>query len=204
MGFGMTSREVREIAFEFCKENGVPNHFDNENKLPGEDWFSGFRRRHPHITSRKPTGLSLPKANAMNRAAIKRYFQRLNSALKFTCAYRDASSVYNCDESDEFPTRYRVQKRGVLKTIVPCSSASGHYIPPFVVFKGIRLLDKRNTGFSHGTFLTVTTSGYMDKEIFLMWMKHFQKHRPNNEEPALLVLDGHGSHCKSSKTLEYA
>ncbi|KAJ8887202.1 hypothetical protein PR048_013417, partial [Dryococelus australis] len=30
------------------------------------------------------------------------------------------------------------------------------------------------------------------------------KHRTNNEEPALLVLDGHGSHWKSSKTLEYA
>lgn len=220
MGFGMTPREVREVAFDFCKENGIQNMFDSEKKLAGEDWFSGFRKRHPNITLRKPTGLSLARANSMNRAAVKCYFKRLNSASNITGADRDVSRVYNCDESglSMVPgtklivgktgrrVSYQIQssERGVLTTIMPCFSASGYYIPPFVIFKGKRLPDKLKTGFPHGTFVTVTKSGYMDKETFLLWMKHFQKHRPNNEEPALLVLDGHGSHCKSSKTLEYA
>ncbi|KAJ8892800.1 hypothetical protein PR048_005381 [Dryococelus australis] len=197
-------------TFDFCKEHGVPNNFDNETKLAGEDWFSGFRKRHPDVTLRKTTGLSLERANAMNRAAVKRFFQRLNSALKITCADRDDSRVYICDESGlsmvpgtklvfgKTGNRYSYQiqssERGVLTTIVSCSSTNRHYITPFVIFKGKRLLDKLKTGFPHGNFVTVTKSGYMDKETFLMWMKHFQKHRPNIEEPALLVLDGHGSH----------
>ncbi|KAJ8892610.1 hypothetical protein PR048_005191 [Dryococelus australis] len=194
MGFGMTPREVREIVFDFCKEKGVPNNVDNKNKLPGEDWFSGLRKRHPNITLRKPKGLSLVRVNTVNRAAVKRYFQRLNSTLNITGADRDVSRMYNCDESGLSMVEgtklvvgktgrlisYQIQssERGVLTTIVPCASASGHFIPPF-------------TGFPHGTFVTVTKSGHMDKETFVMWMKHFQKHRPNNEEPELLYAVKH-------------
>ncbi|KAJ8892599.1 hypothetical protein PR048_005180 [Dryococelus australis] len=95
MGFGVTPREVREIAFDFCNENGVPNNFDNENKLAGEDWFSVFRKSHAYITLRKPPGLSLVRAKTMNRVAVKSYVQRLNSVLKIT----GVSRVYDCDES---------------------------------------------------------------------------------------------------------
>ncbi|KAJ8876953.1 hypothetical protein PR048_021403 [Dryococelus australis] len=183
MGFGMTLREVRVIAFDFSKKN--------MERL----FYFGFRKRHPDITVSYSTGLSFARANATNRAAVKCYFQRLNSALKITGADRDVSRVYNCDESGLSmvqgtklvvgKTRRRVSyqiqssERGGLTAIVPCSSASGHYIPPFVIFKGKRLLDKLKNGFPHGTFVTVTKSGYMDKETFLTWMKHVQKHRPN-------------------------
>ncbi|KAJ8894306.1 hypothetical protein PR048_006922 [Dryococelus australis] len=204
MVLGMTPREVREITFDFCKENGVPSNFGNENKSAGEDWFSGFRKRHPDITLRKPTGISLARANAMTRAAAKRYFQRLNSAFKITGANIDVSRVCNCDKSglSIVPGTKLVVVKNWKTSFLP--DKDGHYIPPFVIVKGKRLLDKLKTGFHHGTFVTVTKSGYMDKETFLLWIKHSQKHRPNNEESALLVLDGHGSHCKSSKALEYA
>ncbi|KAJ8874076.1 hypothetical protein PR048_024917 [Dryococelus australis] len=179
----MTPREVREIASDFYKEIGVPNNFDNVNELAGEDRFSGFRKRHRDITLRKPTGLSLAKVNAMNRAVVKR-------------ADRDVSRVYNCDESglSMVPgTILVVGKTGRRVSYQIQSSERGVHL------LGNRLLDKLKTGSSHGTFVTVTKSGYMDKETFLMWMKHFQKH-----QPALLVLDCHGSHCKFSKTLQYA
>ncbi|CAG2057065.1 unnamed protein product [Timema podura] len=113
MGFGMTPKEVRKIAFDFCEENGISNNFDSDNKIAGDDdWFSGFRKRHPNITLRKPTGLSSARANFMKREVVRYYFKRLKSALKSTGADIDVSHVYICDEpvtSELTPYEYLVQ-----------------------------------------------------------------------------------------------
>jgi diacylglycerol kinase family enzyme len=41
-------------------------------------------------------------------------------------------------------------------------------------------------------------------DVFLFFLKHFQKHRVENDKPCLLTLDGHKSHTKAVAALQYA
>ncbi|KAG5875134.1 hypothetical protein JTB14_015460 [Gonioctena quinquepunctata] len=46
-------------------------------------------------------------------------------------------------------------------------------------------------------------SGWMTVETFSIWFDHFVHHiEPTVQDPALLILDGHGSHTKNLKVIE--
>lgn len=51
---GLTSHEVRRVAFNMAKKHNLPNNFNEVEGLAGEDWFQGFEQRHPEVTLRKP------------------------------------------------------------------------------------------------------------------------------------------------------
>jgi len=43
----------------------------------------------------------------------------------------------------------------------------------------------------------------MNKEVFETWLKHFKKHLKYPDLPAILILDGHGSHVKALEALKF-
>lgn len=96
-------------------------------------------------------------------------------------------------------------ERGETTTVVMCMSASGHYIPPMIIFPRQRMTDQLKTGAPHGTKFACNPSGYMTTELFSEWFKHFMEHaRPTSEHPVLLILDGHSSHSKNLDFCETA
>ncbi|KAK9732050.1 DDE superfamily endonuclease [Popillia japonica] len=119
------------------------------------------------------------------------------------------SRIYNMDESgittvpNKIPkviaakgkrsvNKVRSAESGQLITAVCCFSASGHYIPPATLMSGA----------TPDSVLFVSESGYINSEIYMSFLKHFQNHaKANKESPVLLILDNHSSHCSLDAVL---
>ena len=56
--FGLTTDDVRELAFELAERNHAKHPFNLETRKAGWDWLRGFRRRYPRLTLRKPENTS--------------------------------------------------------------------------------------------------------------------------------------------------
>lgn len=179
-----------------------------KNEMAGDDWYTGFKSRHPKICLRKPEGLSSNRAQAFNEQRISEYFKTLGD----TIADTDPRLIFNVDETGlssvpnapgkvlaEKGTRsvncIEVGERGVLTTVVPCISAAGQLMKPFIIFKGKRKDETlRNELDKYDIHVEMSESGYIDKGIFLNFLKFFQANRPLPDERCILILDGHGSH----------
>jgi hypothetical protein len=94
-------------------------------------------------------------------------------------------------------------ERGQNVTVVLCMSAAGYFIPPAIIFPRKRRNELLFSGAPIGTLKLQNESGYMKTDLFVQYLKHFQKHvRSDLENKVLLILDGHGSH-KSVEAIEY-
>lgn len=84
-------------------------------------------------------------------------------------------------------------------------SATGHYIPPMLIFPRARLTESLKTGAPPETLFSCNGSGWMSMADFNMWFDHFLEHtRPTAASPVLLILDGHVTHTKNIAFLEKA
>ena len=186
-----------------------PNPFCNG--VPGEGWWSGFMRRHPQITKRKPQNLQMVRAKAMSKEVVTHWFQQ---CLKPTLTELDLldkpNQIFNVDESG-FPLSWTpktiLTRRGQKSpqallagsgreniTVQMCVSASGQILPPYVVYKGERLMSDTTYGGPLGSKYTVSQNGWMVEHTFLDWMRSLFIPSIPNERPVLLILDGHSSH----------
>ena len=55
--FGLTTIDVRRLAYYFAKQMGIDNIFNNESKIAGVGWLQGFMSRNPQLciqTSQPP------------------------------------------------------------------------------------------------------------------------------------------------------
>jgi hypothetical protein len=87
-------------------------------------------------------------------------------------------------------------ERGQTVTAVCCMSASGIWVPPCLIFPRKRIRDELFVGAPPGTLKLVAESGYMNTELFLEWLRHFQNFvKATAQDPVILVLDNHISHC---------
>lgn len=96
-------------------------------------------------------------------------------------------------------------ERGETTTVVMSMSASGHYLPPFVIFPRTRMHDGLKHGAPSGTKFGCNPSGYMTAEMFNTYFDHFLEQAHASEtDPILLLLDGHSSHTKNLAVTEKA
>lgn len=73
-----------------------------------------------------------------------------------------------------------------------------------VIYKGKRLSDGLKKDMPTGTLVSMSDTGYMNKDLFQLWLEHFKMNLQVPNSPALLILDGHGSHVKAIDGLKYA
>ena len=60
-------------------------------------------------------------------------------------------------------------------------------------------------GAPEGSLVVNNKSGWMDKDLFLQWLKHFHATvKSAKEKPVLLILDGHASHTKTIEVINFA
>ncbi|KAG5891045.1 hypothetical protein JTB14_034092 [Gonioctena quinquepunctata] len=65
--------------------------------------------------------------------------------------------------------------------------------------------DELKDGAPPGTIFACNDSGWMTVEIFSIWFDHCVHHiKPTAQDPASLILEGHGSHTKNLKVIEKA
>lgn len=216
--FGLTTRDVRILAYELAVTMKLKHQFNNTKKMAGKDWLRSFRLRNPNISLRQPEATSIARAESFNKPQVKTFFENLRSVINNEKI--DKSMIFNMDESGLttvqktskiFALKGKKQvgaitsgERGVHSTVVACMSSGGTYIPPAIIFPRKKFNATLYDGAPVGTLRLYNESGYMTGELFVKWMEHFIKHvRPNPENKAMLILDGHVSH-KNLEALELA
>lgn len=214
--FGLTLFDIRRLVFQYCTKNHVKHPFNKAKQIAGEDWASGFLKRHPNLSVRKPEAVSIFRASGFNKEKVNRFYDALQSIMfKNEVQSIPPANIYNVDESG-YTVCHKPSKivgckgkksvgaltsaeRGKTVTAVCCVNACGSFIPPMLIFPRVRfksdLIDKA----PHGTVGGANKSGWINEELFTQWFDHFlkcvqAKFRP---EPVLLILDGHSSHTKN-------
>ena len=209
MLFGLTKKQCRRLAFDFAEECGISHPFNKDTKMAGEDWLANFMKKH-RFSVRKPEATSIARAMGFNKPSVDRFFNILREQRE---KYKfPASSIYNADESglSTVPNNLpmvvsptgsrRVSKivsaeRGRNVTIICCISATGFYLPPFLIFARKRMLPELVERAPPGTVGHCSDNGWSNEGTFFSFLKHFYLHvKPSKESPALLIIDNHKTH----------
>lgn len=174
--FGITTYDLRSLAYQYAHQNGIEHTFNGETKLAGKDWMYGFLKRNSHISLRTLENTSAARASGFNRVSVDAFFTLLGTLMdeyKFT-----PSRIYNCDETGlttvpNKPTKvfslkgkkqvggYTSAERGTTVTVEVCFSATGHYIPPLLVIPRVRRNPIYEIGLPAESVVTYHNSGWM-------------------------------------------
>ncbi|XP_053685729.1 uncharacterized protein LOC128735260 [Sabethes cyaneus] len=208
--YGLSMRDVKELAFELAERNNLPHPFNKALRMAGQDWLNGFLLRNPKISFRKPEATSAARARGFNKPSVTKYFDLLKAIMQHTRF--EPTRIYNADKTAVPPKKRRIAalkgknqvgsitsaERGETITAVLCMSAAGHHLPPFLIFPRVRMHEALKKGAPVGTEFSCNPSGYMTVELFNIWFDHFLKYtRPSEDSPVLLIIDGHSSHTKN-------
>ncbi|XP_065915821.1 uncharacterized protein [Dysidea avara] len=88
-------------------------------------------------------------------------------------------------------------------TVVACINAVGQAIPPYVIYNAKTLNPRWMENGVAGARYARSENGWIDTELFKIWLKyHFLQYAVSNR-PLLLILDGHKTHY-NLEVCEYA
>jgi hypothetical protein len=140
----------------FANNRGISHPWSKEEMSAGKDWFAGFMKRNYDIALRKPQD-SKARAQGMNKKAVEDYFVPYQNLCTELHIHEKPQLIFNMEETgfpfNNIPPKIVATKgaREVVKftnvdrdenvTAVACCSASGVFIPPFVIFKGVIFRD---------------------------------------------------------------
>eukprot|EP00057_Strongylocentrotus_purpuratus_P006778 XP_011661252.1 PREDICTED: uncharacterized protein LOC105436902 [Strongylocentrotus purpuratus] len=211
-------------------DDGRPTPF--KDNLPGKKWMKEFQHRHPELVMRTPQLLGKERA-VLSVEVISRWYNQLEDFL--TC--ENAASIltepgrmFNCDESrfvlGEGRNQNILAKKGEHDvtsvgnsdkrqiTVLANMSSDGTYLPPLIVFPGVRLSPVVAEGAPEGSYIGGSPIGRMNSEVFFCYISNcfipFVKQKGVNF-PVLLLVDGDRSHlsfelnelCKVNKVILY-
>lgn len=202
VGYPSSRKQIIALAQQIAKEKGMEVSVTS-------GWWVSFRKRHPELTLRMSEPLSHVRAASVSPEVLDKYFDILEDTLRSNNLIDKPCQIFNCDESGmpltPHPPRVVTQK-GVKHstaitsgdksqiTVLACCSAGGYVIPPFVIFDRKSLKPEMTSGEIPGTMYGLSSSGWIDSELFDLWFSHhFLAYAPPTR-PLLLLLDGHSSH----------
>ncbi|XP_021345515.1 uncharacterized protein LOC110445301 [Mizuhopecten yessoensis] len=224
----MTKQQILDIVQKLLTTHPRPNPFTNNR--PEKQWWSAFLRRNSDISMRFPENLCKTRAVSCWKEAILKWFREYKSYItdieKCPEILQDPSRIFNADEAG-FPLNPKSDKvlaatrskdvytiSGSDKTsitILACANASGHLLPPMHVFPGERSFNPLHDAVPN-SILGRTKSGWMDTEVFFMWLaNHFVTAIPDLARPVVLLVDSHSTHidlqttrfCRENKIILY-
>ncbi|KAJ8018189.1 hypothetical protein HOLleu_43965 [Holothuria leucospilota] len=97
IGYGVTREKLQVTVKAILDREGRKVNVFNENK-PGKDWYYGFLRKHPQLSSRRPEALELSRAKMCSPENIHECFIGFENFL-LQHNITDPAQIHNCDES---------------------------------------------------------------------------------------------------------
>ena len=218
---GLSTKSTRKLAYQYAVAIRPPKNIPDswtKNQCAGKDWLKDFMRRRTELALRTPEATSMARATAFNRQTVHEFFTNLRE-VRSRYPYQP-QNIYNVDETGvttvQKPGQVLAAKgakqvghrtgaeRGNLVTVCCCVNAIGNSVPPFFIFPRVRFSERMIAGCPPGSVGVASSSGWMNAETFLQWMKHFIHHtRCEVDNEVLLILDNHESHV-SYECLERA
>jgi hypothetical protein len=218
--FGLSTKDLRELAFQLAEHNQKTHNFNKTLGMAGEDWLTGFLRRNVTLSLRKPEATSAARAMGFNKVVVNKFYDLLSGIIdKYKIT---PNRVYNVDETGITTVAKSLTKiiatkgkkqvgtlssaeRGQLLTVEICMGADGSYMPPLFIFPRVRMKNELLDGATPGSWAECNEEGWIQKGIFIKWLKKFIIwSRVTKESPILLLLDGHASHTKSLELINIA
>jgi len=209
VGFPLTRDDIRRTAYELAETKGIHGIFGESSvasKRAGKDWFAAFMRRHEDLSTRKTETLSYGRGAGLNRVLISEFYTLLEKTISENSI--SPQNIFNMDETGvQLSTRSEQViaekgskrlpqlssgEKGETVSVVACCSATGVFLPPVVIFKGIRRREELGDGLPVGAEFHMTESGYAQSHTFRFFINFLLKHKPPGK--ALLIMDGHRSH----------
>ena len=120
--------------------------------MPGEDWVRNFLKRHKDILTERRCANITAKRSEIGKADIEAFIDNLSKTLEGV----EPQHIINYDETNivDNPGKIkRIYRRGskknekVLNTsksavsVMFATTATGKILPPYVVYKGKRMMD---------------------------------------------------------------
>lgn len=219
-GFPVTRDMIRRLAFEFAEKLGIEQNFDKETRKAGPHWLQSFLERNPELSVRQAEGLSLARAQGLNREEVNKMFELLLQVLIEHDLLDKPDHIFNIDETgvqlSNKPGKVIATKgaksvhsvtsreKGETMSIIACCNAAGNFLPPVVIIKGANKKPEFHDGLPPGSDVYMSKkSAYVNAELFQKWLvQHFVPRKPQGK--VLLILDGHSSHTNSAEMLETA
>ena len=148
MRFGLSRETVLCLAFKIVDATQRKHPFKDQKA--GRAWFDGFFRHHPKLSIRSSLPLSYCRARCANMDTINDYFGKLGAIYGRLNLIYKPMQIYNCDETGVSVVhrtgkvvaemgRHKVYavtsaEKGKMHTVLACVSASGHVLPPMMIF----------------------------------------------------------------------
>ncbi|XP_030762940.1 uncharacterized protein LOC115887614 [Sitophilus oryzae] len=147
--FGLSTKEIRRLAFEFAIKNNIVVRTNwTANQMASVDWLTNFLKHHPRLFLRIPEATSLSQGTNFNQTNVAAFFNLLKEVVdryKF-----EPQDMYNVDEMGiatvQKPDRIVARKgakqvgfvtsaeRGTLVIFCFAANANGNLIPPMFLF----------------------------------------------------------------------
>ena len=214
VGYGKSRQQVKSIAARGAHDKGVLK----SDKVMSNGWYYRFMSRQGDLALRRGDPTANVRMDCLNEEIMEDYFIMLKKTLVENDLMDKPEQIYNVDESgmplDHRPPKI-VSQKGQKKirsrtsgnksqiTVIACVSATGHALPPFVIFDTKGLNREWTKGEVVGTRYGLSAKGWVDTELFKEWLvKHFITHAAGGR-PLMLVLDGHSSHYQP-ELIKYA
>jgi hypothetical protein len=160
-----------------------------------------------NLKTQKPKKRELSRVKGSHADNIKGYFEELESVLLKYDLLNKPGCLWNVDETGitlDFPPPKIISGKDdkpfivsspkqATTTVIAAGSALGETIPPYVIYKGQRLMSELTTGCLPQTKFAMSKNGWSTAENFLDFFRnHFLVHV--KERPCLLLYDGHLTH----------
>lgn len=208
------------MAFQLAIKNGINHPFSGVKKLAGKKWLKGFLNRNPQLSMRSPQGISAARVKAFTPENVQIFFDIYEAELekiKFL-----PHRLFNVDETGITVVQHKHAKvlalkgkkqvcsltsmeRGKLITVVTAMNAAGTFVPPLIVFPRKNMSEGLMEGAPRGCVWACHPSGWIQAHIFTQWLSHFISYtKPTQDDPVLLVLDGHYSHTRNVDVIDMA
>jgi len=176
VGCAKSIKEVRAIvgAIVAKKQNTEP-------VFVSHGWWDRFRARHPHLSLRTGESLAYVHAVSTSRPILDKYFDLLEEVFSQNHLQDRPGRIFNLDESGLL-LQHRPGRRIGMKgqrhvnvitsgsktniTVLACVSASGYALPPMIIFNRKNLTPELTRGEVPGTIYGLSSSGWIDSEIF--------------------------------------
>ena len=181
----------------------------SEGRWLTNGWWQSLGSRHPILSLKMATSLSVARARASCPDSLKKYYTLLEETMNKYGLQDDPALIYNMDESG-FPLDPKPLKGVFMRgeknpcavtggnksqiTVVGCVSASGQCLPPMIVWPRKKMKPELAFGEVPGTVYGLVDRGWMTQHLFKCWFeRHFLRYAPA-ARLLLLLLDGHSSH----------
>ncbi|XP_014469451.1 PREDICTED: uncharacterized protein LOC106741702 [Dinoponera quadriceps] len=220
---GLTRKNLRRLALQLAIKNNIKHPFNDI--MAGKSWLRSFLKRHPELCGQtisysKPIETSFAKKEGFTKNIVDNFFNLLDAT--FNEYNYPPDRIYSVDEiglriiQSKVPQVIGIKgkrqidvvssaERRSLTTIICSMNATGHFVPPMVIFPGKTMSHLLMRGAPAGSIGVAHPSGWVQTNLFTQWFEHFiSKTKPTKEDPVLLLLDGHFNHTKNLKLIDLA